>query len=373
MTRSARAHTSSLDELLQYEQPKPASHRQRSSRWLLTSALWAVIGALFVYGLLRIAGIRVPYVLIFAVLLTARLLRRVLRDIGVAPVPGTLRRTPARPQYSSGGWREQDGLALAVTSWQTRLEWLHSRDDPRQFIRTMQPRLVALIDELPREHRQPSLIFSAMHLLDAPVRPWGEVRDWVVAAWPRIAAVARTRRTQTNEAGRCAPLLAALARIAGPVALIELGASAGLCLGVDRYSYRFDDAPLLGLLSLVLPAIAMGNAVVAVPSERAALLMGELYQVFDTSDLPGGVVNLVAGRAAELAKTLAEHDDVDAVWSFRDEALSALVKLGSAGNLKQVWTNAGRVVDWFDPAQAEGRWFLRHATQVKNIWVPYGE
>lgn len=147
MTRSARAHTSSLDELLQYEQPKPASHRQRSSRWLLTSALWAVIGALFVYGLLRIAGIRVPYVLIFAVLLTARLLRRVLRDIGVAPVPGTLRRTPARPQHSSGGWREQDGLALAVTSWQTRLEWLHSRDDPRQFIRTMQPRLVALIDE----------------------------------------------------------------------------------------------------------------------------------------------------------------------------------------------------------------------------------
>jgi hypothetical protein len=108
------------------------------------------------------------------------------------------------------------------------------------------PEVVALIDELPREHRQPSLIFSAMHLLDAPARPWGEVREWVVAAWPRIAAVARTRRTQTNEAGRCAPLLAALDRIAGPVALIELGASAGLCLGVDRYAYRFDDAPRLG-------------------------------------------------------------------------------------------------------------------------------
>lgn len=104
----------------------------------------------------------------------------------------------------------------------------------------------ALIDELPREHRQPSLIFSAMHLLDVPAAPWGEVRDAVVAAWPRIAGVARTRRTQTNEAGRCVPLLAALDRIAGPVALIELGASAGLCLGVDRYSYRFDDGPRLG-------------------------------------------------------------------------------------------------------------------------------
>jgi aldehyde dehydrogenase (NAD+) len=134
-----------------------------------------------------------------------------------------------------------------------------------------------------------------------------------------------------------------------------------------------DDAPLLGFLSLVLPAIAMGNTVVAVPSERCATLMGELYQVFDTSDLPGGVVNIVSGKASELGKTLAEHDDIDAVWSFRDEAASALVKLGSIGNLKQVWTNEGRAIDWFDPAQAEGRWFLRHATQVKNIWVPYGE
>jgi len=134
-----------------------------------------------------------------------------------------------------------------------------------------------------------------------------------------------------------------------------------------------DEAPLLGLLSLILPAISMGNTVVAVPSERAALLMGELYQVFDTSDLPGGVVNLVAGPASSLGKTLAEHDDIDAIWSFRDEAASAMVKLGSIGNLKQVWTNEGRAYDWFDPAQSEGRTFLHHATQVKNIWVPYGE
>ncbi len=134
-----------------------------------------------------------------------------------------------------------------------------------------------------------------------------------------------------------------------------------------------DEAPLLSLLSLVLPAIAMGNTVVAVPSERAATLMGELYQVFDTSDLPGGVVNLVSGKASELGKTLAEHDDIDAIWSFRDEAASAMVKAASIGNLKQVFSNNGRAIDWFDPAQAQGRWFLRHATQVKNIWVPYGE
>ena len=139
-----------------------------------------------------------------------------------------------------------------------------------------------------------------------------------------------------------------------------------------------DEAPLLGLLSLILPAIAMGNAVVAVPSEGAATLMGELYGVFDTSDLPGGVVNLVAGKPLELGKTLAEHDDVDAVWSFRDEAAATMVKAASIGNLKQTWTvsvsgKGIRAVDWFDPAEGEGRWYLRHATQVKNVWVPYGE
>ena len=134
-----------------------------------------------------------------------------------------------------------------------------------------------------------------------------------------------------------------------------------------------EESPLLGLLSLVLPAIAMGNTVVAVPSERYATVMADLYSILDTSDLPGGVVNIVAGRAAEIGKTLAEHDDVDAVWCFRDEDSSTMVKLASIGNMKQTWTNDGYAVDWYDPQQAEGRYFLRHATQVKNIWVPYGE
>ena len=139
-----------------------------------------------------------------------------------------------------------------------------------------------------------------------------------------------------------------------------------------------EEAPLLGLLSLILPAVAMGNSVVAVPGERGALLMSELSQVLDTSDLPGGVVNLVAGAAASLGKTLAEHDDVDAVWCFRDQAAGAMVEAASVGNLKQTWAlwnaadGASRLPDWFDPAQGEGRWFLRRATQVKNVWVPYG-
>jgi aldehyde dehydrogenase (NAD+) len=131
--------------------------------------------------------------------------------------------------------------------------------------------------------------------------------------------------------------------------------------------------PLLGLLSLVMPAIAMGNTVVAIPSETYPLIIGDLYQVFETSDLPGGVVNLVSGRSAELLKVLAEHDDVDAIWSFAGEANSAVAKSLSVGNLKQVFSDEGRVIDWFSIEQGEGRWFLHHATQVKNIWVPYGE
>ena len=133
------------------------------------------------------------------------------------------------------------------------------------------------------------------------------------------------------------------------------------------------DAPLLGLLSLVMPAISMGNTVVAIPSEKYPLITGDLYQVFETSDLPGGVVNIVTGRMPELAKTLAEHDDVDAVWCFADEAAAATVKALSAGNLKQTFTNEGRAIDWFDTKQGEGCWFLEHAVQVKNIWIPYGE
>ena len=133
------------------------------------------------------------------------------------------------------------------------------------------------------------------------------------------------------------------------------------------------DAPLLGFLSLVMPLLSMGNTVIAVPSERYPLITGDLYQLFDTSDLPGGAINIVTGYASPLLKTLAEHDDVDGIWCYGDEPTVAAAKAMSTGNLKQVWTNEGRAIDWFNPRVAEGRWYLEHATQVKNIWVPYGE
>jgi aldehyde dehydrogenase (NAD+) len=134
-----------------------------------------------------------------------------------------------------------------------------------------------------------------------------------------------------------------------------------------------DSAPLLGFLSLVLPVLAMGNTAVVVPSETYPLITGDLYQLFDTSDLPAGAVNIVTGYRSQLLKTVAEHDDVDAIWCFADATSATAAKAGSVGNLKQVFTNEGRQIDWFDAKQSEGRWYLQHACQVKNIWVPYGE
>jgi aldehyde dehydrogenase (NAD+) len=133
------------------------------------------------------------------------------------------------------------------------------------------------------------------------------------------------------------------------------------------------DIPLLGFFSLVLPLICAGNTVVAVPSEKYPLIAGDLYQVFETSDLPGGVVNLVPGRVSELLKVLAEHDDLDALWCYGDDHLCATAKALSIGNLKQVWTNEGRDLNFFQAQQGEGPWYLEHSLQVKNIWVPYGE
>ncbi|HZF79936.1 MAG TPA: aldehyde dehydrogenase family protein [Rubrivivax sp.] len=134
-----------------------------------------------------------------------------------------------------------------------------------------------------------------------------------------------------------------------------------------------EHAPLLGLVSLLAPAIAMGNRVVAVPSASQPLVAAELYALLDTSDVPAGVVNLVTGDVDALADTLAAHADVDAMWWFcAGSERAKRVEMLSASNLKRMWTSQPAEFDWFHRNQAEGRHFLEQATQVKNIWVPYG-
>ncbi|MEX2157273.1 MAG: aldehyde dehydrogenase family protein [Gemmatimonadales bacterium] len=136
-----------------------------------------------------------------------------------------------------------------------------------------------------------------------------------------------------------------------------------------------EEFPLLGFVSLVAPALAVGNTVIVIPSETLPLAATEFYTVLETSDVPDGVVNVITGAKDALAKVLAEHDDVDGMWYFGGAAGAAGVKaveLASAANMKRTWTSA-RARDWLDPRQAEGREFLRRASEVKNIWIPYGE
>jgi aldehyde dehydrogenase (NAD+) len=132
------------------------------------------------------------------------------------------------------------------------------------------------------------------------------------------------------------------------------------------------DAPLLGFISLVAPAIAMGNTTVVIPSEPHPLAATDFYSVLETSDVPAGVVNIVTGARDPLAKVLAEHDEVDAIWYFGAHEGATAVERASAANMKRTWAEWLRR-DWFDAEQGDGREFLRHATQVKNIWIPYGE
>ena len=130
-----------------------------------------------------------------------------------------------------------------------------------------------------------------------------------------------------------------------------------------------NEAPLLSLVSLVMPAVAMGNCVVVVPSSLHPLSATDFYSILDTSDVPAGVVNIVTGETNALAATLAEHDGVDALWYVGDHPGAAKVEALSAGNLKATWLTTTQP-DW---SRAEGREFLSRAVQVKNIWTPYGE
>jgi aldehyde dehydrogenase (NAD+) len=128
-----------------------------------------------------------------------------------------------------------------------------------------------------------------------------------------------------------------------------------------------DEFPLLGFVSGLAPAIAMGNRIVIVPSETSPLSATDFYQVLETSDVPAGVVNIVTGRRAALTKTLAGHADVDAMWYFADGAGSEMTERESVSNLKRTFVCHGRAVDWLDPMAGEGDIFLRQAVQVKNI------
>ena len=234
-----------------------------------------------------------------------------------------------------------------------------------------------------------------------------DIRNAVEAAhaasgWPRMSGHARAQvlyYIAENLAVRAGELAARLASMTGGDGTREVDASLSRLFAYAAWADKYDgavhdpsirgvalamhepmgvigivapnDSPLLGFLSLVAPAIAMGNTVVAIPSERAALAATDLYSVLETSDLPDGVVNIVTGPKDVLAMTLAEHDDVNAIWYHGPVESGAAIERASASNMKRTVVESS-ALDWFH-ARAEGPAFLREATQVKNIWIPYGE
>ncbi|MEM9583568.1 MAG: aldehyde dehydrogenase family protein [Pseudomonadota bacterium] len=125
-----------------------------------------------------------------------------------------------------------------------------------------------------------------------------------------------------------------------------------------------DAAPLAGLVGTLAPAIAMGNRIVLTASEPFPLAATDFIQVLETSDVPGGVVNILTGSHAELAPHLARHMDVDAVWSFSSTSLAQVIERASASNLKRTL---------IAPDLLSDKDMLAASTEVKNIWVPYGE
>ena len=134
-----------------------------------------------------------------------------------------------------------------------------------------------------------------------------------------------------------------------------------------------EDQPLLTTISLIAPAIAMGNRVILIPSENFPSVALELVQTIETSDIPPGVINIVTGDKDELSNQLVGHAEVDGVWCWADSDTVAKVETTSALDLKRLWIHSDGDRDWLDPDQGEGLEFLRNATEVKNIWTPYGD
>lgn len=106
-------------------------------------------------------------------------------------------------------------------------------------------RLLSLLDDLPPVKRQPNLLFAAARYVGVPPSDFAEFRAVLLACWPTVRTTMLERSTQTNEPGRCAALLPILAALPQPLALLEVGASAGLCLYPDKFSYQYGDHPRL--------------------------------------------------------------------------------------------------------------------------------
>ena len=133
-----------------------------------------------------------------------------------------------------------------------------------------------------------------------------------------------------------------------------------------------DSPALLGLVSLVAPVILSGNTAIVLASESVPLVAITLAEILATSDLPGGVVNLLTGKRAELAPHFASHMDINAIVDGSgDAAVAETLRAGSALNLKRVATRTLAAKDWFS-TKAEGPYWILDTVEMKTAWHPIG-
>ncbi len=135
-----------------------------------------------------------------------------------------------------------------------------------------------------------------------------------------------------------------------------------------------DDYPLLSLITTLGSNFAAGNASIIVPGQKTSLLATELYQLLETSDVPAGYINILTTKQNSLNKILAEHENIDGIWYFNENNNERLKVIQSTtSNLKRSWCPQSKNLDWSSKEEHFLEEFLYQSTQVKNIWIPYGE
>ena len=135
-----------------------------------------------------------------------------------------------------------------------------------------------------------------------------------------------------------------------------------------------DDSPLLNLVTVMGSVFSTGNTNIIVPGQKTSLIATELYQVLDTSDVPGGYVNILTAKENELNKTLSQHENIEGIWYFgADSAQRSEIVKNTTSNIKRYWCPEEKHHDWTNASEEFLNEFLYQSTQVKNIWIPYGE
>ena len=135
-----------------------------------------------------------------------------------------------------------------------------------------------------------------------------------------------------------------------------------------------DNQPLLSLSTIMSSIFSTGNTNIIIPSEKTSLIATSMYQVFDTSDVPPGYINILTTKQNELNKIVSQHENIDAIWLFSENSKmrSAAIK-ETSHNLKRFWCPKNKKIDWASNSDEFLSEFLYQSTQVKNIWIPYGE